>query len=134
MRSAEQAFRSANREPFSSERPGGSKTAKLRRLQVSGVLPSILSSRYAELEMRHEIILSDATGADGRRLKAHDRAEGRDTKEVGSSDYELEHDPRFLQHIEASRRSLREKGGLRLEDLGDLGERSARREAGSSGR
>lgn len=35
------------------------------------------------------------------------------------SDYELENDPRFLQRIEASRQSLRERGGLRLEDLGD---------------
>lgn len=32
-------------------------------------------------------------------------------------DYQLEHDPRFLQRIEASRRSLREKGGTRLEDV-----------------
>jgi antitoxin (DNA-binding transcriptional repressor) of toxin-antitoxin stability system len=38
------------------------------------------------------------------------------------SDFELEQDPRFLQRIELSRKSLREKGGLRLEDLGDLGE------------
>lgn len=38
------------------------------------------------------------------------------------TDYELEHDPRFLQHIEASRQSLRERGGLRLEDLGEPGE------------
>ena len=38
------------------------------------------------------------------------------------SDYELEHDPRFLQHIEASRQSLQEKGGLRLENLGEPGE------------
>ena len=35
------------------------------------------------------------------------------------SDYELEHDPRFLQHIAASRQSLQERGGLRLEDLGE---------------
>ncbi len=37
------------------------------------------------------------------------------------SDYELEHDPRFLRHIEASRQSLREGGGLRLEDLDEPG-------------
>jgi prevent-host-death family protein len=38
------------------------------------------------------------------------------------SDYALEHDPRFLQHIAASRQSLQERGGLRLEDLGEPGE------------
>ena len=35
------------------------------------------------------------------------------------SDYELEHDARFLQHIVASRQSLKERGGVRLEDLAD---------------
>lgn len=35
------------------------------------------------------------------------------------SDYELEQDPGFLRRIEASRQSLKERGGLRLEDLGD---------------
>jgi prevent-host-death family protein len=38
------------------------------------------------------------------------------------SDYELEHDSRFLQHIESSRQSLREKGGLRLEDIDEPGD------------
>jgi prevent-host-death family protein len=34
-------------------------------------------------------------------------------------DYRLEHDPRFLQRIEAARQSLRTKGGKRLEDIPD---------------
>jgi len=34
-------------------------------------------------------------------------------------DWELENDPRFLQRIEASRRSLQEQGGTRLEDLAE---------------
>jgi prevent-host-death family protein len=34
-------------------------------------------------------------------------------------EYRLEHDPRFLKRIEAARKSLREKGGTRLEDLPD---------------
>lgn len=38
------------------------------------------------------------------------------------SDFELEQDPRFLKRIEASRQSLREKGGVRLEDVEDLGD------------
>jgi len=32
-------------------------------------------------------------------------------------DYKLEHDPRFLQRIEAARRSLRSGRGVRLEDI-----------------
>lgn len=32
-------------------------------------------------------------------------------------DYRLEHDPRFLGRIEAARRSLRARRGVRLEDL-----------------
>jgi prevent-host-death family protein len=32
-------------------------------------------------------------------------------------DYLLEHDPRFLRHIERARRSLREGRGSRLEDV-----------------
>ena len=32
-------------------------------------------------------------------------------------DYKLEHDPRFLQRIEAARGSLRRGRGVRLEDL-----------------
>ena len=34
-------------------------------------------------------------------------------------DYRLEHDPRFRKRIEASRRSLREGRGMRLEDIKD---------------
>ncbi len=34
-------------------------------------------------------------------------------------EYRLEHDPRFLQRIEAARQSLRTKGGKRLEDIPD---------------
>ena len=34
-------------------------------------------------------------------------------------EYRLEHDPRFLQRIEAARKSLRTKGGTRLEDIPD---------------
>ncbi len=34
-------------------------------------------------------------------------------------DYRLEHDPRFRQRIEASRRSLREGRGVRLEEIDD---------------
>jgi prevent-host-death family protein len=34
-------------------------------------------------------------------------------------EYRLEHDPRFLQRIEAARQSLRTKGGRRLEDIPD---------------
>lgn len=32
-------------------------------------------------------------------------------------DWEVENDPRFLQRIEAARQSLREDGGVRLEDI-----------------
>jgi PHD/YefM family antitoxin component YafN of YafNO toxin-antitoxin module len=32
-------------------------------------------------------------------------------------DYQLEHDPRFLQRVEASRQSLKEGKGVRLEDV-----------------
>jgi prevent-host-death family protein len=32
-------------------------------------------------------------------------------------DYRLEHDPRFLQRVEAARRSLRAGRGVRLEDV-----------------
>jgi prevent-host-death family protein len=32
-------------------------------------------------------------------------------------DWEVENDPRFLQRIEAARQSLREDGGVRLEDV-----------------
>ena len=32
-------------------------------------------------------------------------------------DYRLEHDPRFLQHVEKARRSLRAGRGVTLEDL-----------------
>jgi prevent-host-death family protein len=32
-------------------------------------------------------------------------------------DYRLEHDPRFLTRIEAARKSLRERKGIRIEDL-----------------
>jgi prevent-host-death family protein len=32
-------------------------------------------------------------------------------------DYLLEHDPRFLRHIERARRSLREGRGVKLEDV-----------------
>ena len=32
-------------------------------------------------------------------------------------DWELEHDPRFLQRIEAARQDLRESGGVRLEEV-----------------
>ena len=32
-------------------------------------------------------------------------------------DYRLEHDPRFLQHIESARASLRSGKGIRIEDL-----------------
>lgn len=32
-------------------------------------------------------------------------------------DWEVENDPRFLQRIEAARQSLREDGGIRLEDV-----------------
>jgi prevent-host-death family protein len=34
-------------------------------------------------------------------------------------EYRLERDPRFLQRIEAARKSLRTKGGKRLEDIPD---------------
>ena len=34
-------------------------------------------------------------------------------------DYKLENDPRFLEHIEQARRSLRAGRGTRLEDLPD---------------
>ena len=34
-------------------------------------------------------------------------------------DYQLEHDPRFLQRIEASRREIAEGRGVRLEDVED---------------
>lgn len=34
-------------------------------------------------------------------------------------DYRLEHDPRFLRRIEATRRSLRFGRGVRLEDAGE---------------
>jgi prevent-host-death family protein len=34
-------------------------------------------------------------------------------------DWELEHNPRFLQRIEEARRGLQEGGGVRLEDLED---------------
>jgi prevent-host-death family protein len=33
-------------------------------------------------------------------------------------DYKLEHDPRFLQRIESSRRSIRAGRGIKLEDSG----------------
>jgi prevent-host-death family protein len=32
-------------------------------------------------------------------------------------DYQLEHDPRFLGRIEHARKSLREVGGVRIEDV-----------------
>ena len=32
-------------------------------------------------------------------------------------EYQLEHDPRFLQRVEASRQSLKEGKGVRLEDV-----------------
>lgn len=32
-------------------------------------------------------------------------------------DYKLEHDPRFLQRMERARQSLRQGGGVRIEDL-----------------
>jgi hypothetical protein len=32
-------------------------------------------------------------------------------------DYRLENDPRFLRRIEGTRKSLREKRGVRLEDV-----------------
>lgn len=38
-------------------------------------------------------------------------------------DYRLENDPRFLQRIESSRRSLRYGRGVRLEDVGDWSRR-----------
>lgn len=34
-------------------------------------------------------------------------------------EYKLENDPRFLNRIETARRSLREKKGVRLEDIAD---------------
>lgn len=34
-------------------------------------------------------------------------------------EYRLERDPRFLKRIEAARKSLRTKGGKRLEDIAD---------------
>jgi len=34
-------------------------------------------------------------------------------------EYRLEHDPRFLQRIEAARAGLRSGGGTRLEELGE---------------
>ena len=34
-------------------------------------------------------------------------------------DYRLEHDPRFLARIERARQSLRDRNGIRLEDLKD---------------
>lgn len=37
-------------------------------------------------------------------------------------DYRLEHDPRFLQRIEAARASLRAGQGVRLEDIDNGGE------------
>ena len=42
--------------------------------------------------------------------------------EVGGEDWldwELENDPRFLRRIEQARQSLREGGGVRLEDVGE---------------
>jgi prevent-host-death family protein len=32
-------------------------------------------------------------------------------------DYRLEHDPRFLDRVQAARASLREGGGIKLEDV-----------------
>ena len=34
-------------------------------------------------------------------------------------DYRLEHDPRFLQRVNAARSSIRAGKGVRMEDLGD---------------
>ena len=34
-------------------------------------------------------------------------------------EYRLQNDPRFLQRVEAARRSLRKGKGIRLEELGD---------------
>jgi prevent-host-death family protein len=42
-------------------------------------------------------------------------------------DYQLEHDPRFLQRIERARESLRQGKGVKIEDLPTRKKRRARR-------
>lgn len=68
-------------------------------------------SRYLRLAEKEEIVIT-----------RHGRPAGVLTAfrtEDEWFDYRLEHDPRFLQRVEAARRSLAAGRGIRLEDVRD---------------
>ncbi len=70
-------------------------------------------SRYVRLAAREEVVIT-------RHGKPAAVLVGFESEEDWF-DYRLEHDPRFLDRIEAARKSLRSGKGVRLEDVSEKG-------------
>jgi prevent-host-death family protein len=79
----------------------------VKRVPLSEVKDDL--SRYLHEAERHEIVITRHGKPAGVLIGFE--------SEDDWFDYRLESEPRFLERIERSRRSLREGGGMRLEDL-----------------
>lgn len=66
-------------------------------------------AKYLRLAEEEEVVITQGGKPAGVLIGFH--------SEEDWLDWKLENDPRFLRSIEAARQSLREEGGVRLEDV-----------------
>ncbi len=86
----------------------------MKRVALSEVKDDL--SKYLRLAEKEEIVIT-RHGKPAGILRGFAREED-------WFDYQLEHDPRFLQRVQQARRSLRMGKGIRLEDIDDRGQRA----------
>lgn len=88
-------------------RPSGYSLTGMKKVAISKFKDEL--SKYLRLAEREEVVIT-RHGKPAGVLRAF-------STEDEWFDYRLEHDPRFLRRIELARRSLRERKGVRLEDM-----------------
>ncbi|MFQ5760037.1 MAG: type II toxin-antitoxin system Phd/YefM family antitoxin, partial [Acidiferrobacterales bacterium] len=101
---------------YCSENTGNVMAAKRRKARMKQVPLSEVKddlSRYVRLAAKEEVVIT-------RHGKPAAVLVGFESEEDWF-DYRLENDPRFLDRIEAARKSLRSGEGVRLEDISEKG-------------
>ncbi len=90
---------------------GKRRKARMKQVPLSKVKEDL--SRYVRLAAKEEVVIA-------RHRKPAAVLVGFESEEDWF-DYRLENDPRFLDRIEAARKSLRSGKGARLEDVSEKG-------------